>query len=145
MNFAVPFRPKLLDMLKNYSGKDFTADLIASLTTGIVALPLAMAFAIASGVPPQAGSFLERLGRENVCPHVDAALDRAREILGLPPAPPSDPHHEEKQRLESARQELTSALEKVNNVLNRPSANNRTLSPAALPANVGNGNQNTKR
>jgi hypothetical protein len=140
MNFAVPFRPKLLDMLKNYSGKDFTADLIASLTTGIVALPLAMAFAIASGVPLQAGRFLERLGRENVCPHVDAALDRARQILGLPPALPSDPHHEEKQRLESARQELTSALEKVQGALNRPSGKNQTLSPAARPANVGNGN-----
>jgi hypothetical protein len=57
----------------------------------------------------------------------------------------SDPHHEEKQRLESARQELTSALERVHGALNRPSDNNRTLSPAALPANVGNGNQNTKR
>jgi hypothetical protein len=87
MNFAVPFRPKLLDTLKKYSGKDFIADLIAGLIVVIVALPLAMAFAIASGVSLQAGSFLERLGRENVCPHVDAALDRAREILGLPPAP----------------------------------------------------------
>ena len=54
---AIPFRPKLLDTLKSYSRQDFTADLIAGLTVGLVALPLAMAFAIASGVPPQAGIF----------------------------------------------------------------------------------------
>src|ERR1041384_582298 len=57
MNMAVPFRPKLLDALKNYSRQDFQADLIAGVTVGIVALPLAMAFAIASGVSPQAGIF----------------------------------------------------------------------------------------
>jgi SulP family sulfate permease len=57
MNFDLPFRPKLFDTLKSYSRQDFTADLIAGLTVGIVALPLAMAFAIASGVPPQAGIF----------------------------------------------------------------------------------------
>lgn len=57
MHIAIPFRPKLLDTLKEYSGQDFRADLIAGLTVGIVALPLAMAFAIASGVPPQAGIF----------------------------------------------------------------------------------------
>jgi SulP family sulfate permease len=33
--------------------------------------------------------FLDRIGRENVCPDVDAALARSREILGLPAAPPS--------------------------------------------------------
>jgi len=32
--------------------------------------------------------FFDRLGRENVCPHVEAALNRAREILELLPAPP---------------------------------------------------------
>jgi len=104
MKFAIPFRPKLLapwdrrvrerasagqyyltgrDTLKKYSGKDFTADLIAGLTVGIVALPLAqwssrlrgtgthyptystglaMAFAIAAGVPPQAGIFTAVIG-----------------------------------------------------------------------------------
>ena len=56
-NLPFTFRPKLLSTLKGYTGKDFTADLIAGLTVGIVALPLAMAFAIASGVPPQAGIF----------------------------------------------------------------------------------------
>jgi len=57
MNFAIPFRPKLFDTLNGYTRRDFTADLIAGITVGIVALPLAMAFAIASGVPPQAGIF----------------------------------------------------------------------------------------
>src|SRR6058998_3278830 len=57
MNFAVSFRPKLVEALKNYSREMFFADLIAGITVGIVALPLAMAFAIASGVKPQAGIF----------------------------------------------------------------------------------------
>ena len=61
--------------------------------------------------------FIERLGRENVCPHIDAALARARGILGLPPAQPTDPHHQEKQRLEAVRAELTTALDRVNEVL----------------------------
>jgi len=51
------FHPKLVDTLKEYSAKDFSADVIAGITVGIVALPLAMAFAIASGVTPQAGIF----------------------------------------------------------------------------------------
>jgi SulP family sulfate permease len=49
--------PKLLVTLRNYKLRDFWADLIAGLTVGLVALPLAMAFAIASGVPPQAGIY----------------------------------------------------------------------------------------
>jgi SulP family sulfate permease len=49
--------PKLLLTLRNYKIQDFWADLIAGLTVGLVALPLAMAFAIASGVPPQAGIY----------------------------------------------------------------------------------------
>src|SRR5213083_365613 len=75
MNIAIPFRPKLFDTIKKYSGHDFTADLVAGLTVGIVALPLAMAFAIASGVPPQAGIFtaviagfiISALGGTRVC------------------------------------------------------------------------------
>jgi SulP family sulfate permease len=54
---ALSFRPKLFDTLKGYSRREFTADLIAGITVGIVALPLAMAFAIASGVKPEAGIF----------------------------------------------------------------------------------------
>src|SRR5882724_22368 len=57
MNFDWTFRPKLADTLKNYSRQDLIADLIAGLTVGIVALPLAMGFGIASGVTPQAGIF----------------------------------------------------------------------------------------
>jgi SulP family sulfate permease len=43
--------------LRGYQSRDFLADLIAGLTVGLVALPLAMAFAIASGVKPQAGIY----------------------------------------------------------------------------------------
>jgi SulP family sulfate permease len=52
-----PFRPRLLDSLKGYDRTRFLADLGAGLTVGIVALPLAMAFAIASGVKPEQGIF----------------------------------------------------------------------------------------
>jgi len=44
-------------MPERYSAQNFFADLIAGVTVGIVALPLAMAFAIASGVKPEAGIF----------------------------------------------------------------------------------------
>src|SRR5215467_9066823 len=57
MNTSIPFRPKLVDALKNYSSSQFFADAVAGVTVGIVALPLAMAFAIASGVKPEAGIF----------------------------------------------------------------------------------------
>jgi SulP family sulfate permease len=52
-----PFHPRLIDCLKNYDRATFTADLIAGITVGVVALPLAMAFAIASGLKPEAGIF----------------------------------------------------------------------------------------
>lgn len=57
MNIKSIFRPKLLDCFSNYSSSQFSADLAAGVTVGIVALPLAMAFAIASGVKPEAGIF----------------------------------------------------------------------------------------
>lgn len=49
------FRPKLIDTLKTYTRKQFTNDLFAGLIVGVVALPLAIAFAIASGVTPEKG------------------------------------------------------------------------------------------
>jgi len=49
--------PKLWISLQNYTGRDFIADVTAGLTVGLVALPLSMAFAIASGVPPQIGIY----------------------------------------------------------------------------------------
>src|SRR6267378_2191194 len=57
MNLSISFRPKLVDALRNYSSETFFADLVAGITVGIVAIPLAMAFAIASGVKPEAGIF----------------------------------------------------------------------------------------
>ncbi len=49
------FRPRLLDAVAGYDGTRFARDLGSGITVGIVALPLAMAFAIASGVKPEAG------------------------------------------------------------------------------------------
>jgi len=51
------YRPELLNSLRQYSARTFTSDLIAGFIVGIVALPLAIAFAIASGVGPEAGLF----------------------------------------------------------------------------------------
>jgi SulP family sulfate permease len=51
------FKPKIFTTLKNYSRKQFASDLIAGIIVGIVALPLAIAFAIASGVTPEKGIF----------------------------------------------------------------------------------------
>jgi len=51
------FRPKLLDSLTGYDRNALLRDIGAGLTVGIVALPLAMAFAIASGLKPEAGLF----------------------------------------------------------------------------------------
>jgi SulP family sulfate permease len=52
-----PFRPRLIDALAGYDRARFLADVGAGVTVGIVALPLAMAFAIGSGVKPEAGLF----------------------------------------------------------------------------------------
>ena len=49
--------PRSISSLKDYDTKKFAADVLAGVTVGLVALPLAMAFAIASGVAPQAGLY----------------------------------------------------------------------------------------
>ncbi len=51
------FRPKLLDTLKNYNSQQFQKDVLAGIIVGIVALPLAIAFGIASGVSPEKGLY----------------------------------------------------------------------------------------
>ena len=51
------FRPRLLDSLHGYNRQKLGQDIGAGITVGIVALPLAMAFAIASGLKPEAGLF----------------------------------------------------------------------------------------
>lgn len=55
--FQFSFRPHLIEDLKNYNRSHFFRDVAAGLTVGVVALPLAMAFAIASGAKPEAGIF----------------------------------------------------------------------------------------
>ena len=55
MDKKLDFKPKLLQTLKHYSRQDFSRDLMAGLIVGIVALPLAIAFGIASGVTPEKG------------------------------------------------------------------------------------------
>ena len=49
--------PKLVFCLRDYSASTFVSDAVAGVTVGLVALPLAMAFAIASGVAPQSGIY----------------------------------------------------------------------------------------
>ena len=57
MKIGDQWLPESVRCLRSYSAQDFGADLLAGLTVGLVALPLAMAFGIASGVTPQAGLY----------------------------------------------------------------------------------------
>jgi SulP family sulfate permease len=56
------WQPRLLQTLQHYTAADFVHDLIAGLTVGLVALPLAKAFGIASGTTPQAGIYTAIVG-----------------------------------------------------------------------------------
>lgn len=56
------WRPALVDALRRYDRPTLVADLVAGLTVGVVALPLAMAFGIASNVTPQAGIYTAIVG-----------------------------------------------------------------------------------
>lgn len=74
MKKRLDFQPKLFTSLKNYSKEKFFSDLMAGIIVGIVALPLAIAFGIASGVSPEqglitaimAGFIISLLGGSNV-------------------------------------------------------------------------------
>ena len=57
MNLSQSWLPRSIECLHGYTTRRFAQDLVAGLTVGLVALPLAMAFAIASGVAPQAGLY----------------------------------------------------------------------------------------
>jgi SulP family sulfate permease len=57
------FTPRVVYVLRrDYTGKDFVSDLTAGVTVGLVALPLAMAFGIASGTTPEAGIYTAIVG-----------------------------------------------------------------------------------
>jgi SulP family sulfate permease len=62
MSVSFAFRPRILDALKGYTLARWFADMGAGITVGIVALPLAMAFAIASGLKPEAGLWTAIIG-----------------------------------------------------------------------------------
>ncbi|MBL9205280.1 MAG: STAS domain-containing protein [Opitutaceae bacterium] len=67
--------------------------------------------------------FIDRLGEENVCPHIAAALARARQILGLPPENDAPESREslatERHAIDAARKELAGALERAQSILTR--------------------------
>lgn len=73
------FVPKSIVCLKDYTWKKFNADLIAGLIVGLVALPLAMAFAIASGLPPERGIYTAV-----VAGFIISALGGSRVAIGGP-------------------------------------------------------------
>jgi sulfate permease, SulP family len=91
------FSPAIVAALRGYRRGDFLADLGAGLTVGLIALPLAIGFGIASGVTPQQGlwtgiiasvvvalfeaGLAERIGLDRFCADIDHALAAARELL----------------------------------------------------------------
>lgn len=63
LNFnAIKFTPKLFSSIKTYNKEQFYADLMSGIIVGIVALPLAIAFGIASGVSPEKGLITAIIG-----------------------------------------------------------------------------------
>jgi sulfate permease, SulP family len=82
-SFSFAFRPKLLDDLSpgqgGYSTQRFVADVGAGLAVAIVALPLAMAFAMASGLKPEAGLFTAIIAGFLI-----SALGGSRVLIGGP-------------------------------------------------------------
>ena len=62
MKLSTDFRPMLLDRIKGYTSQTLSRDLMAGLIVGIVALPMAISFAIASGVSPEVGLITAVIG-----------------------------------------------------------------------------------
>src|SRR6201999_3242955 len=78
--FSDLFMPKLVTTLREgYGWEKFRADVVAGLTVAIVALPLSMAIAIASGTPPERGLFAAIVGG-----FLLSALGRSRFQIGGP-------------------------------------------------------------
>ena len=75
----IAFRPKLLDCLPTYNRAQFGKDLASGITVGVLALPLAMAFAIASGCSPAAG-----IWTAIIAGFITAALGGSRVQIGGP-------------------------------------------------------------
>ena len=71
--------PQLVTALKGYTGRDFATDLLAGVVVGIVALPLAIAFGIASGVTPAQGLYTAIIGGFMI-----SALSGSRVQIGGP-------------------------------------------------------------
>src|ERR1700736_5565197 len=71
--------PKSVILLRDYDRHKFLSDVIAGVTVGLVALPLAMAFAIASGMPPQNGIYCAV-----VAGFLTSALGGSRTAIGGP-------------------------------------------------------------
>src|SRR5882724_5041227 len=79
MAISIPFHPKLLEALNNYSGAQFRRDFMAGVNVMTLAFPLSMAFAIASGVKPEQGLFTAI-----ICGGIIAALGGSRVQIGGP-------------------------------------------------------------
>ena len=62
IRLAPEFKPKLWDSIKTYTKEKFFGDLMSGIIVGIVALPLAIAFGIASGVSPEKGIITAIIG-----------------------------------------------------------------------------------
>src|SRR5580704_6831223 len=74
------YRPKLSTVLgEGYSSKSFRKDVLAALTVAVVALPLSMAIAVASGVTPERGLYAAIIGGALV-----SALGGSRYQIGGP-------------------------------------------------------------
>ena len=76
----IDFQPKLFEGLRHYSREKFIADLMAGIIVGIVALPLAIAFGIASGVTPEKGLITAIVGG-----FIVSALGGSSVQIGGPP------------------------------------------------------------